>query len=141
MKCQKCKAPLRKGAKFCPKCGAKVTHTARNILLIVLALVMLLVSASIAGWKLGFFPARDSIADEDFALLSGAFTDRLIVDRDSALAAIGDAADALGIEDVNAEFSQCKIDTVSGNTYYRFYQEYEGIPVYGRSVVVAADAD
>lgn len=74
-----------------------------------------------------------------FILLSDGFTDRIVTDRVSALAAIGDVADELGIQDVNAEFSSYKEDTVSGNTYYRFYQEYEGIPVYGRSLVVAAD--
>lgn len=72
-------------------------------------------------------------------LLSGSFTDRAITDQASALAAIGDAADTLGIQDVNAELTDCKEDTVSGNTYYRFQQTYQGIPVYGRSVVVAVD--
>lgn len=139
MKCPKCKTPLRKGSKFCPKCGAKVKHTARNIFQIVLAVALLLGGAGVASWKLGLFQPMSSDNDENFVLLSGTFTDRLIVDQASALAAIGDVADILGIEDVNAEFSECKVDTVSGNTYYRFYQEYEGIPVYGRSVIVAAD--
>lgn len=139
MRCKKCKTPLRKGPKFCPKCGANVKHTARNFLLIALAAALLFGGAGVASWKLGLFQTTGGDNDENFVLLSGSFTDRLIVDQASALAAIGDVADILGIEDVNAEFSECKVDTVSGNTYYRFYQEYEGIPVYGRSIIVAAD--
>lgn len=94
-----------------------------------------------AGWDFETFLTAEDTADNSITILSDAFTDRLITDQASALAAIGDVADLLDIKDVNAELTDCKVDTVFGNTYYRFYQEYEGIPVHGRSVVVVADED
>ena len=105
-------------------------------MIVILAVVLLVGAAGVAIWR--FMAPADHDTDP-FVLLSVGFTDRKIVDEDSALAAIGDAADILGISDVGKEFSACKEDAAFGNTYYRFYQEYEGIPVYGRSVVVAAD--
>lgn len=141
MKCSKCKSHLKKGEKFCPMCGAKVTHTARNISLIVLVVAILICGAGIVGWQFGLLSTKEASLEENITLLSGRFTDRLIVDQTSALAAIGDVADILGIDDVEGTLVECREDTVFGNTYYRFYQEYEGIPVYGRSVVVIADAD
>lgn len=142
MKCKKCKENIENNLKFCPRCGTKVKHTGRRIVASLLILAILVGVAGFAGWKTGWLPfgkKNTNPAAEDFSLLTGSFTDRKITNQESALAAIGDVADDLGIEDVNAEFSECKVDTVSGNTYYRFYQEYQGIPVYGRSVVIAAD--
>lgn len=144
MKCKKCRAEIEKGSKFCPKCGAKIKHTGRRIAAVILILAIIAGGVGVAGWKFGLFSfinTNEAASSEGFALLTDSFTDRKITDQASALAAVGDVADILGIEDVNAEFSECKMDTVSGNTYYRFYQEYEGIPVYGRSVVVVADED
>lgn len=142
MKCRKCKATLKKKTKFCPVCGAKVKRVGRRVIAAILVLVIIAGGAGVAGWKLGLLPFQNAdISSEGFTLLTGSFTDRKITDQESALASIGDVADILEIEDVNAEFSECKVDTVSGNTYYRFYQKYKGIPVYGRSVIVAADGD
>ena len=139
MKCRKCKTEIEKGLKFCPNCGAKIKRRAGRVIAIILALAIGLGGAGIAAWKLGFLPLRETSETGGFAVLNGDFTDRKITDQSSALAAIDDVAAELGIQDVDSELADCKEDTVSGNTYYRFYQEYEGIPVYGRSVVVAAD--
>ncbi len=144
MKCKKCKENIENNLKFCPRCGTKVKHTGRRIVALILILAILTGVTGFAGWKMGWLPfgkKNTNPAVEDLALLTGSFTDRKITNQESALAAIGDAADLLGIENVNAEFTDCKVDTVSGNTYYRFYQEYQGIPVYGRSVVIAADGN
>ena len=93
----------------------------------------------ILAWQLGWFSGADD-REQDLTLLSGAFTERTITDRQSALAAIGDVADLVGITNATAEFGSCQEDTAFDNTYYRFNQQYEGIPVYGRSMVVCADA-
>lgn len=116
----------------------KNTH-ARKVIIIILAVVILFGAAGAAIWR--FMPQEEDNTADPFALLSEGFTDRKVVDEDSALAAIGDVAQVLGIENVNAEFSNCEVNTVFSNTYYRFQQEYKGIPVYGRSVIVAADKD
>lgn len=144
MKCIKCNTEIEKGAKVCPNCGAKVTLNAKRVVAVVLALAVIVSGIAFAGWKVGWFSSQNTdsdISNDGFVFFADSFTDRKITDSSSALAAIGDVADLLGIADVNAEFTDCKVDTVSGNTYYRFYQEYRGIPVYGRSVVVVADGN
>lgn len=74
-----------------------------------------------------------------FQSLSNGFTDRKITDKESALEVLEDVADVIGIENVQGEFVVCEENAVFDNRYYRFQQEYEGIPIYGRSVVVVAD--
>ena len=74
-----------------------------------------------------------------FQSLSNGFTDRKITDKESALEALEDVADVIGIENVQGEFVICEENTISDNTYYRFQQECNGIPVYGRSITVVAD--
>lgn len=77
--------------------------------------------------------------DTDFLLLGSAFTDRTISGEDDARAAVADAAPAFGMDDPASELGECAANEVLGNSYYRFTQQYDGIPVYGRSVVVSAD--
>lgn len=114
----------------------KNTH-ARKVIIIILAVVILFGAAGAAIWR--FMPQEEDNTADPFALLSEGFTDRKVVDEDSALAAIGDVAQVLGIENVNAEFSNCEVNTVFSNIYYKFQQEYKGIPVYGHSVIIGAD--
>lgn len=76
---------------------------------------------------------------QKFVLFSDGFTDRIIQNPESALAAIGDLSAQLGIEDPSTVFSDCQETAAGGNAYYRFAQSYQGIPVYGRSLVVEAD--
>lgn len=108
----------------------------KKAIIVILITALLIGAVGVAIWK---FTASVTDGAEPFVLLSEGFTDRRIVDKESALAAIEDVAEVLEIDDVRTEFSNCEVNTVSGNTYYRFQQEYEGIPVYGRNVVVAAD--
>ena len=75
----------------------------------------------------------------ELVLFFDGFTDRMIQNPESALAAIGDLSAQLGIEDPSAVFSDCQETAAGGNAYYRFAQSYQGIPVYGRSLVVEAD--
>lgn len=75
-----------------------------------------------------------------FQNLSVGFTDRKITDKESALAALEDVANIVGIENVQGEFVTCEENTIYDNTYYRFQQEYEGIPVYRRSIIIGADS-
>lgn len=111
-------------------------NVTKRAIIIILIAALFLGTAGAAIWELT--KSTDKVTDP-FVLLSEGFTDRKIVDEASALAAIGDVATVLGIEDVNSEFSSCEVSTVSSNTYYRFQQEYKDILVYGRSVVVIAD--
>ena len=154
MKCSKCGFNVPRGSKFCTNCGAIIKkHIARKV---VASLIVIVLASGIVGgafaWRKGIFPISKENNNNDISttnnttyendesiILSEGFTSRKILDKESALAAIGDVADILGINDVYSEFGECKENTVEGNTYYRFYQEYNGIPVYGRSIIVCAD--
>ena len=77
--------------------------------------------------------------EEPFLILGNDFTNQNILDSDAARSAIAESADIIGIQDVDNELSEVSKETALGNTYYRFKQEYEGIPVYGRNLIVASD--
>ena len=72
-------------------------------------------------------------------MLDGGFTDILIKDEDSAIKAASESAKELGYENAMNELRVFYSTTVDGETYYRLQQTYQGIPVYGRYVVVVAD--
>lgn len=143
MKCRKCKNRLQRGDKFCTRCGKKVKTSFSKIIRIVLPAVILMGITVFAAWKwkssdleTGTFQENDK-----FVFIADSFTERKIVDQDSARRAVQDAANVLGIQDAENELKECLENEAFGNTYYRFYQEYHGIPVYGRNVVIGADSD
>ena len=139
MRCGKCRAPLARGDRFCQECGWKVRRRGRWVLSGVF--LLLLIGAGIVwAWWEGWIPRREHRETSCFTLLDGTFTERAVTDRASALAAVGDAAEALGMADPAAELCDGSTETYLGSTYYRFAQQYEGVPVYGRSVVVSADS-
>ena len=69
----------------------------------------------------------------NFYKLFNSFIDEMerAKDETSALNAIDDAKDLLGIQDVQDELNNCQTENILENNYYRFYQEYDDIPVYG----------
>ena len=71
--------------------------------------------------------------------LEGDFSDILIKDEESAIKAASESAKELGYENALNELQGFYTTTVDGETYYRLQQTYQGIPVYGRYVVVVAD--
>ena len=74
-------------------------------------------------------------------VLPSHFTERKITDPSTARDAINDAAEVLGITSVNDELGAVECNTVWGDTYYSFQQMYQGIPVYGRKVIVSSNAN
>lgn len=83
----------------------------------------------------------NTMSQSDGVVLPAHFTDRKITDSASARDAINDVAKTLGITSVEDELGAEECSTVLGDTYYSFQQMYQGIPVYGRKVIVSADAD
>lgn len=78
---------------------------------------------------------------EEFNHLEGKYTEIEILDEESAILAAADALNQLGLDSVAEELTVNSITTSDGYTYYRLQQRYQGIPVYGRTVVVIAKED
>lgn len=80
-------------------------------------------------------------SDENYINFTDGFTESKVTDEKSALKAVEDIAPEIGITDVEKELKVASVNTVGGDKYYRMQQYYEGYPVYGRTVVLAANGD
>lgn len=74
-----------------------------------------------------------------FSSLTGKFTDIKIVDETTAIQAAQDVAQQLGLGNAADELTLKNQTHVNGFAYYRLQQNYKGIPVYGKTMVVIAD--
>lgn len=143
MKCKYCGAPIPKGHSFCTKCGKKKQPVKIRLLGGILALLCLLAGCGFGLYYLlrpqavntALHDAGAFYADGRFLQYTGQFTDIPITDTASALQA---AKDAIGYEDESA-LEPASVASLDGDTYYRFQQVCGGLPVFGRSVTVAAD--
>ena len=111
--------------------------TIRRIITIILVVILIASTARIVIWK---FTAFDDGGADSFVLLSDGFTDIKITDEESALTAIEDASETLGLKNVKRELKCDRINTINGRTYYRFQQICSGLPVFGKYVTIVADS-
>lgn len=81
------------------------------------------------------------IVDEiqEFNTLTGKVSDTIVNDEKSAIEVAKEAADNLGLGNAADELSVDYVKEMEKTTYYRLQQNYNGIPVYGRTMVVVAD--
>lgn len=132
--------------------GQKAKRFFLKLLALILALAILAGSVSCAlvyfdiadipfiEKVMGWFGYEKEQPDEThFANLTGKFTDEKITNSDEAIKAAKNAASQLGLQTATDELSLLKEDTVGELTYYRLQQNYQGIPVYGKTIVVVAD--
>lgn len=113
--------------------------------LIVMAALWVLRAGPFSG-QTGSGQADDAISssnaiDGEFVQLGLGSVDAKVSDKDQARAAISEFGSAFGIEDADAQLSDPDVQRGLDNTYYRFGQRYEGIPVHGRDVVLGSDAE
>lgn len=152
MKCKNCGEKVANKEKFCPKCGEEITYKNQDnkkslnkkskAVIAVICSLVLIISGTVGG--LYFFRNHtDNLTDSDsnYISFSEGFTDVLVTDEKSALEAIASVANVIGIENVDDELKISSINTVDNDTYYRFQQYYNNIPVYGRNIVVSADTE
>ncbi len=88
---------------------------------------------------MGTLGIKNDDDNEQFKSLEGKFTDISINDESSAVEAAKDAAKQMGLNNAADELTLLNTSNVDGSTYYRLQENYKGIPVYGRTMVVIAD--
>lgn len=144
MKCKNCKTKIKNNQKFCPECGAEVHHkktlSKKTQAFIACACCLaLIISGTIGG--VYFYNNANSMnsSDSNYIALESSFTDVKVTDEESALEAISSVADVIGINNVDNELKISSTNTIDNDTYYRFQQYYNDIPVYGHSLVISAD--
>lgn len=76
-----------------------------------------------------------------FTNLQGQFTDVLITDDESAIYAVRDGAEILGLKNAANELSVISHNELDGLSYYRLQQYHCGIPVNGRTFTVISDSN
>lgn len=102
MKCPKCKNKLRKGAKFCPACGARVEKKRGLRLTSILLVIVLLLSIVAIGWSGGILFAKH------FGGSNNIFSSRSRKDdslEQSTITLFSDIKDVIVKKEVNVTFS------------------------------------
>ena len=123
---------------ICSCCGYN-SNKKRNILIILASVitVILVVSAFFAIKSLNSNKIDD--LSENYFSFSEGFTDVLITDEKSAIEAVNSVADIIGVKVAEEELRVVGVSSVEGDNYYRMQQYYSDIPVYGKTIIVAAD--
>jgi Zn-dependent metalloprotease/Mg-chelatase subunit ChlD len=152
-RCRKCGCKLVKGAEFCSECGAAARRSRRpSVVVPVILLVACVACATVFGLSRFGLLSSGSLSDTyaqtsrigssegSFVQIHAGAVDDLVTDKDAAFALVSQIGATFGIADASKELSEQSVQQGLGNTFYRFSQCYEGIPVYGRSVIVGADS-
>lgn len=62
-----------------------------------------------------------------------------VKNADEAIAQLQELEDTLGYENALSELTEKHTTTIDGDSYYRLQQNYQGVPVYGRTIVYVTD--
>lgn len=115
--------------------------------ILFLILILLTVTISFSGcapfetFRKMIVHTKDEIipSSDTMKMLGKDFSHILIEDENSAAQAAAEGVQKLGYTNAMEELTGYTETTVEGETFYRLQQNWHGIPVYGRYVVVAAD--
>ena len=154
-RCGRCGHRNEGEARFCGGCGAPLQRRCHSVLVALIVVASVALLGLIALWticlvsfggKMGHEPSNAGTAetvtvDGDFVQLGPGLTEARVTDKDDALAVISELGSFLGIDDATTQLADPDIRQGLDNTYYRFEQCYEGVPVYGRAVVVGNGPD
>ncbi len=112
-----------------------------SVVAVLSAIAVLLASFGLAVFiKKRFFDKQpDILGDLTVSYLEGKFTDIKVTDIESAVNAAVEGAEKLNVNISAEQLTELNVNRSEGLNYYRLQQNYEGIPVYGKSFVVIAD--
>lgn len=83
--------------------------------------------------------AVDVIIEGDYVSIDGNFSSVQITDTMSAIETVDSIGGLLGISYAKDNLIEQSVASLDGDTFYRLAQIYEGIPVYGKSIIVSAN--
>ncbi len=107
---------------------------------IALALVATILFSSLWAFYAIFLKENLQILSSEgqFSTVTGKFTDIKIKNSDSAIEAAKEVSQSLGILQAADELTAKGESNFDGTNYYRLQQNYNGVPVYGRDIIVLA---
>ena len=124
------------------KKAAKRNNPKRKIAKRIIALVLTAAILSSGIWAFSAIFSKEELqilsSDGQFTTATGEFTDIKIKNSDDAIEAAKSAAQNFGILQAADELTVKNETFFDGTHYYRLQQNYNGIPVYGRDIVILA---
>lgn len=144
--CGKCGQELDKKTKLCSQCDQTILNKKKKRKKTVIAVIAVVCCISIITvGVLGVlrFSNKDTVSNtnSDYVFFSEGFTDVKITEEKSAIEAVASVSNVLGITNAKEELRVDSVNTIGGDSFYRMQQYYNDIPVYGKSITVAADQD
>lgn len=137
MKCPKCKKKLRRGTEFCPSCGARIEKKRGIRFLPILLVLLLLLSTVVLGWSGSILFAKYFHIN-----FKGLFSGKETIEIHNVEEAIEHArelGEEYGYDNAMSELTEKVVTTIDGDNYYRLQQNYQGLPVYGRTIIYATN--
>ena len=135
--------------------GQKIRKLFMKLVLLVLLLLVVIsgILGALSYWNVIEVPfidewlplleiETDSESEEtDFSILDGSFTQIKVTDEKSAIKAVQEGAEQLGLSNAAEELTLSNMNSVDDLTYYRLRQNYQGYPVYGKDFVLVVNSD
>lgn len=118
-RCAKYGKPSNVEASICEQCKAKK----RRISLWIRSVAAVLVVALLSGIAVHFVGKRTP----------------KVKNAEQAISVLKDLGEEWGYENAFSELTENNMTTIDGDNYYRLQQNYEGIPIYGKTVVCSTD--
>ncbi|MBQ8504024.1 MAG: M4 family metallopeptidase [Clostridia bacterium] len=87
----------------------------------------------------GELPDITMNAEGNPSFISGAYSDKIVTDFDSAIDSLNDVKNLMGIENPSEEYKEKELTTSDSGFFYKIQQYYEGIPVYGIELIIVTD--
>ena len=114
------------------------------IILSILLILCLLTGAIYGSFRLGLFSRfTPKQVDREYRsyyhIADGRAIESRVLNASAAISALNEIKATFGMSNPEVQLVPGTVVTIDGDTYYRLQEVYEGIEVYGRSIVVEVD--